>query len=183
MDKPDTITAIIMVTVDITAVVATVAAMAAMPFGPGLFWHHVYKAFALLLYGEGEAAMAAIAVSEENRGFVPNLMMFPDHFFLDALIQADRLPHLPEAERAGALERIDRDIEQMRVWEGHCAENFRHRRLLMAAERDRVTGREPSAQNGYDAAIAASLPRRLAVHDGAIISDSATDRLDRGGDR
>ena len=35
----------------------------------------------------------------------------------------------------------------------------------------------------HDAAIAASLPRQLAVHDGAIISDSATDRLDRGGDR
>ncbi len=35
----------------------------------------------------------------------------------------------------------------------------------------------------HDTAIAASLPRRLAVHDGAVVSDSARDLVDAGGVR
>lgn len=150
----------------------TIAAMEAMPFGLGLFWHYVYRSFSLYLYGENKAALAAIMKSDENKAHIPNLMMYPDHFFFDALIIAANFEDFTEEEKARYRERLDADIAQMALWRKHCPENFLHRHLLMSAERARMDGEDLVAMELYEAAAEAARENGY-LHHGALANELA----------
>lgn len=129
-----------------------VALMESMPFGLGLFWHHVYKAFMLFLYEENALALEAIMIAEENKVHIPGLMIYPDHFFFHTLIITANWP--PQTSNTEAhLHAIHADLEQMRLWQNHCADNFKHRHLLMSAEYSRIQGNDLEAMDLYDKAI------------------------------
>lgn len=57
---------------------------------------------------------------------------------------------------AANLEAVDSHLERFRVWSDGCAENFRHKYLLIAAERARVRGEEKAAMDLYAQAIDAA---------------------------
>ncbi len=146
--------------------------LAAMPFGMGLFWHNVSKTFVFFLYGEKELAMEASLNAEKYRIHDPGLMQFPDHFFFSTLVFADNWDVFTMEEQAGYAELIDRNIEQMDIWQRHCPENYQHRYLLMRAEKERLAGDELSAMSHYDQAIAAARENRFFHHE-AVANERA----------
>ncbi|MCP4353269.1 MAG: AAA family ATPase [Desulfobacterales bacterium] len=122
-------------------------------FRVGLFWYYVYKSFLLFLHEENELALETSMKSEEQRIYVPGLMMYPDHYFFNALIIAANYNSLPGEDKKTCLETLDNDVKQMKILESHCPENFRHRYLLMSAEQARISGNDVQAVELYGQAI------------------------------
>ncbi len=158
----------------------TIGAMEAMPFGLGLFWHYVYKSFMLFLYEENEAALEAGAAAEENKVFIPGLMMYPDHFFFHSLIIAANYGDLPEEEKEEHLALMDGHIVRMAAWETHCPENFSHRLLLMRAERARITEDDLSAMALYDRATTTAGENGYLHHEAAANELAGKFYLEKG---
>lgn len=150
----------------------TLSAMAAMPFGLGLFWHYIYKAFTLYLNGEYALALEASMLADHNKTHIPGLMMYPDHFFYNCLIIAANWENFNDGERAKYKSLYRENLQQMDVWQGHCPENYTHRQLLMAAELARLEDRHIEAMELYDRAIEAAGNHKYTHHQ-AVASELA----------
>ncbi|NEO88612.1 MAG: GAF domain-containing protein [Spirulina sp. SIO3F2] len=61
---------------------------------------------------------------------------------------------LPEVERQKALDQIEANQAQLKIWSDSCPENFLHKYLLVEAERSRIAGKRTEAIELYDLAIA-----------------------------
>ena len=73
-------------------------------------------------------------------------------------------------ERGEHLARVAASREKLRLWEEGCAENFRHKRLLVDAEVARVEGRFLEATGLYDQAIEGAAKTRF-LQDEALANE------------
>ncbi len=103
-------------------------------FMTGIANHHIYKLEIHFLYGDLDGALAHVAAQDRLVDSVMSLPQLARFRFVSFLALAMRLPALPEAERQATRARLDRDLAQMAVWAGNCAENFGHLHLAMAGQ-------------------------------------------------
>ncbi|MCG8637810.1 MAG: diguanylate cyclase [Desulfobacterales bacterium] len=161
---------------------AAIAAMESMPFGLGLFWHFVYKAFVLLLYGEHGKALDASLKAEENKSHIPGLMMYPDHFFFNTLILTANWKNAGESQRQAYDRQIRENLDQMKQWETHCPENFSHRYHLMTAELERIREDELAALESYGQAISLARANEYLHHEALANELAGRFHLEKGRD-
>ncbi|MCG8619618.1 MAG: diguanylate cyclase [Desulfobacterales bacterium] len=158
----------------------SVAAMADMPFGLGLFWHYTYLAFLHLIYGNNTSALAASLRAEENKIHIPGLMMYPDHFFFHVLILAANWEETAETDRPGVRGTMKEYLDQMALWQSHCPENFSHRFQLMTAAYEAVDGNELDALHAYDRSIALARKHGYLHHEALANELAARFHLENG---
>ena len=131
----------------------------------------ISKAVLMFLYEEHAASYEYLERAAAWLDACPRGMQYPDYFFYSSLILAEHLSSVsgrsPEIE-----ERIDASLHNMEVWTGLCADNFKHRHLLMLAEQARATGHPEEAAPLYDRAIEAAHANRFLNHE-AIANELA----------
>ena len=71
-----------------------------------------------------------------------------------------------------AIQRIQKNLAQLKVWSDNCPDNFLAKRLMVEAELARITGQEASAADLYDRAIDAAHDARF-LHDEAVANELA----------
>ncbi len=130
-----------------------VAHLESIPFEFMLFRYYIFRSFLCFLYDDHEGALSHSLKADEKRNYAPGFMLETEHAFLHGLILLANLPDEPDDERQGMLVKIDADIAQMQIWARHSPANYRHRFLLMSAERRRVVGETTAAMESYDRAI------------------------------
>ncbi|WP_257458580.1 sensor histidine kinase [Archangium lipolyticum] len=99
-------------------------------------------------------------------GYIPSA----EHTFYTALNLLARCDGATFQERAERLGRVAALREKLRQWEEGCAENFRHKRLLVDAEVARVQGQFLEATELYDQAIEAAAKARF-LQDEALANE------------
>ncbi|QJB56901.1 AAA family ATPase [Pseudodesulfovibrio sp. zrk46] len=154
--------------------------LAAMPFNMGLFWHNVTKTLVYYLYGEKKLAMEAALLAEQFKAHDPGLMQFPDHFFFSTLVFTDNWENFTDEEKSHYGELIDRNVDQMNTWRQHCMENYRHRYLLIYAERERIKDKKQAARLHYELAIDAARENGY-IHHEAMANECAARFHQRNG--
>jgi predicted ATPase/signal transduction histidine kinase len=120
---------------------------------PAACKHHQQRAFTSLVFRDFPLALAHAQAAERHvDSLAGHLVMLPLYAALCAAAMVDQAPQ----ERATWLAKIAVNRRQLVVWEETCAENFRHRRLLVDAEVARLEGRHAEAADLYDQAIEAA---------------------------
>lgn len=72
------------------------------------------------------------------------------------------------------LEQVDKNQQDMKIWAGHCPENFQNKYDLVAAEQARVLGDNWQAQELYERAIQGAKKSEF-IHEEAIAYERAAD--------
>ncbi|MDC3958994.1 AAA family ATPase [Polyangium jinanense] len=118
----------------------------AASFGCGIAFHHILRLFQLYTFGRPAEALAEL---EHIRPVLGAVMAMPIEATL-ALYVA--LAHLALGGEEH-LEAARKEEERLAAWATHGRDNFRHKWLLVRAERARVEGRREDAIALFDEAI------------------------------
>jgi predicted ATPase/signal transduction histidine kinase len=88
-----------------------------------------------------------------NLHLVRPLLPSIDYAFYTALALAAYHPAASSSEKGSLLAQLKAQLQLLDTWAQGCPENFRQKRLLVAAELGRIEGRQSDAMRLYDAAI------------------------------
>ena len=115
----------------------------------------------------GEHA-AAVALGDQAQTLLPVIAGQTGEFelaFFHALSLLGHAREKPGDERTALVQRAEGLLAQLQHWAGLCNENFAHKALLVAAERERVHGRVDSDRYGAaaDSALAAGFLQHAAL--------------------
>ena len=102
------------------------------------------------------------------------------YYYYGSLILCNRYPSLPEAEGSDLLQQIETNQAQLKLWSESCPENFRHKYLLVAAERARILGKYLEAIENYEGAIAEAKANRYLQEEALAYELAARFYLDWG---
>ncbi len=105
------------------------------------------------LSGDYTLAYAQAAQAEGLLDAVTSLILVPLYHFYAALARLAVYADATPAEQAHILDSVDASQQKMQHWATHAPMNYRHKFLLVAAERARVTGLAWEAGDLYDQAI------------------------------
>ena len=128
--------------------------------------YKILKAQALYLFGRPKQALDATREIEGMLGFIVNHPNLADHLLYQSLSLAALWNGNGSDEERAALERLQANLAQLRVWSDSCPDNFLAKRLMVEAEIARITGSEGAAADLYDRAIDAA-------HEGQYVQDEA----------
>ncbi|WP_437939053.1 trifunctional serine/threonine-protein kinase/ATP-binding protein/sensor histidine kinase [Sorangium sp. So ce341] len=128
-------------------------------------FYHIQRAQLAYLYGDHERARALIALAEPLRPYLANMWMSTEVPFYASLILLALCPKAPGAEQARCASEIARHAADVAAWAESCPENFRHKHLLISAERARVSGDDAAATDLYEAAIKAAQESEFLHHE------------------
>ncbi|SEU16203.1 Predicted ATPase [Myxococcus fulvus] len=103
------------------------------------------------LLGDLSGAREMLRAAEPHLRFMPSLFTVTEHTFFGALVHAAGNGTPATLQERRSL--IERSWDQFRYWSANCPENFRHRYLLLSAERARLEGHFTEAAELFDEAI------------------------------
>jgi predicted ATPase/GAF domain-containing protein/tRNA A-37 threonylcarbamoyl transferase component Bud32/two-component sensor histidine kinase len=122
-------------------------------FEYGWLWYYLYRSFLFYQYGDYAKALEYSLKAEEKKIFAPAFMKYAEQTFYHALILAGSGTSLPVDKQQETLIAIDGCCERLEKWANSCPENYRHKYLLVSAERARLRGEGSKADDLFDAAI------------------------------
>ncbi len=125
-------------------------------FMTGIANYQIYHAEICLLYGDTEQALEYVRAQDrliKSAMSLPQLVRF---YIVAYLTLVSRYPAMSPAEQTETRQRLERDLARMTRWADNCADNFRHLKYLMEAERCVLEGDCEMALSRYDAAIDAA---------------------------
>ncbi|MCL4756712.1 MAG: AAA family ATPase [Rhodocyclaceae bacterium] len=131
-----------------------------------LAFYYTIRAQALFVHGSTEAALASLAEARKLAAFIRGYVTEADLDFFEslALLASD------EPATNGWESRVDANQGRLERWAGLCPENFRHKFLLVEAERARRAGRVVEAMETYDRARDAAAAANF-LHDEALANE------------
>ncbi|MFH1137070.1 MAG: AAA family ATPase [Pseudomonadota bacterium] len=118
-----------------------------------LFLHFLHKAILGFLFDSHETALENIEAAEKSSSGAAGFLTIPVLFFYDSLIRLALMPGLPPGKKADFLTRVAENQVKMEKWSEHAPMNYRHKFLLVEAERAGVARRHGEARELYDEAI------------------------------
>jgi predicted ATPase/signal transduction histidine kinase len=127
--------------------------------------HHILRLQTSYLFRDLAEARAQAEAADRHVEFLGGYIPFAEHTYycaLALLAQPDE-----DAERRARVAALQQTLRQ---WEEGCAENFRHKRLLVDAEIARVEGRFLDASRLYDQAVDSATKAGF-VQDAALASE------------
>jgi GAF domain-containing protein len=113
----------------------------------------VRKLQILYLYDHLEAALDCAKSLEPLLPYVTGMLPLADYTFYSALTWAALYPKVSKQQQAEVLPQLSAALEQLKLWQTNCPENFQHKYLLLQAEIDRINGKPIDAIDAYDSAI------------------------------
>jgi predicted ATPase/class 3 adenylate cyclase/tRNA A-37 threonylcarbamoyl transferase component Bud32 len=128
-------------------------------------FYKILKAQALYLLGQPKQALDATREIEAMLSYIVNHPNLADHLLFQSLSLAALWEETEVHERGGSMERLNANLDQLRVWSDSCQDNFLAKRLMVEAEIARINGNE-AALELYDQAIDAA-------HKAEFIQDEA----------
>lgn len=122
------------------------------------------------LFRELAEARASSEAAARGVDMLGGHIPFAEYTFYTALTLLALCDGATPEERGEHLARVAASREKLRSWEAGCAENFRHKRLLVDAEVARVEGRFLDATGLYDQAIEEAAKARF-LQDEALANE------------
>ncbi|WP_437970173.1 AAA family ATPase [Sorangium sp. So ce260] len=133
------------------------------------FWYHVVKLQLLFLDGEHAAALSAALDAERALASSMGYLSTTELSFYTCLTLTALGGAAPEGPaRSGAM--LEEHHARLARWAESCPENYRHKQLLVAAERSRASGDELASMALYEEAIDAAQKSGL-TRDEALASE------------
>lgn len=132
----------------------------------------IARAKAHYVYGRTELALAELNAIEDDLAPLVGTFDTGRHPFFQALSLADVCLSRPEYKREERRDKLDRLRAKVARLAEACPSNFRHKLLLIDAERARLDGGLEEAYQLYDAAIREAAEQRL-VHLEALANERA----------
>jgi predicted ATPase/class 3 adenylate cyclase len=127
--------------------------------------YKILKAQALYLLGRPKEALDATREIETMLNYIVNHPNLADHLLYQSLSIAALWGASEVNERDDLMERLEANLDRLRIWSDSCPENFLAKRLMVEAEIARLRGSE-AALELYDRAIDAA-------HESEFIQDEA----------
>jgi predicted ATPase/GAF domain-containing protein/predicted Ser/Thr protein kinase len=118
-------------------------------------WYYTIKLELSFLYEDHESALSMADEAEKRLLSSVGFHFTTDLTFYTALALLALCGDRP-AEREGRLSTIAAHEAKLATWAAHCPENYRHKHLLVRAERARIEGRAPEAEDLYEQALDAA---------------------------
>ncbi|XXX78479.1 protein kinase [Sorangium sp. So ce134] len=128
-------------------------------------FYQLQRAQLAFLYEDHERALALIALAEPLRPYLANMWMSTELPFYASLILLALYPAAAAGEQARAAGEIARHAADVAAWAESCPANFRHKHLLISAERARVSGDDAAATDLYERAIEAARESEFLHHE------------------
>ena len=98
----------------------------------------------------------------------------PQHKFYFSLSSLSYYPDGNTKQQKQILEQVEKNQQDMKIWAGHCPENFQNKYDLVAAEKARVLGNNYQAQELYELAIQGAKKSEF-IHEEAIAYERAAE--------
>ena len=138
-------------------------------------WFYSAKLRSLFLYRHLDKARAVFDKPDVVAEGVPSQIKVPEAYFYSCLIIAATYHDEADPDKQRRmLECFDRYSQQIRLWSEHCAENLRHKHLLIQAEALRFKhgeGFQPAAETSHAGILRHSaLEETLSLYDAAFES-------------
>ncbi|AUX38985.1 uncharacterized protein SOCE26_003670 [Sorangium cellulosum] len=143
-------------------------------------FYHIQRAQLAYLYEDHARALALIGMAEPLRPYLACMWMTTEVPFYACLIMLALYPAATAADRARYDREIERHEADVAEWAGTCPENFRHKRLLISAERARVSGDDAAATDLYEQAIKAAQESEYLHHEALANELAARFHLAKG---
>lgn len=112
-----------------------------------------YKAWLHYLFGRHETAVELSLEAEKYILQATGHYFIPLFYFYDAMANAAVYDRQDSDSRARTIERINRNLDEIEVWNRYAPMNHQHKKDLMEAEMARIEGRDWDAQALYEKAI------------------------------
>ena len=117
-----------------------------------LGFYFTFKLKALFLLGEYDRAFDLSREADQRVGATRGQFVFAEHAFFHYLTVARRLETVGRATRFRQRHNLNKKWKMMKKWADVCPDNFRHKLLLMEAERARLDGDRNVARRLYEEA-------------------------------
>jgi hypothetical protein len=112
-------------------------------------FYFTFKLKALFLLSEYDRAFELSREADRRVSATRGQFVFAEHAFFHCLTLARRLETVSSAARWRLRRSLDKKRKLMQKWANVCPENFRHKLLLMEAERSRLDGDGTEARRLY----------------------------------
>jgi len=115
-------------------------------------FYFTFKLKALFLLGEYDRAFDLSREADQRVDATRGQFVFAEHAFFHYLTVARRLETVGGATRFRQRRNLNKKWKMMMKWADVCPDNFRHKLLLMEAERARLDGDGNAARRLYEEA-------------------------------
>jgi predicted ATPase/signal transduction histidine kinase len=140
------------------------------PLGTGLY--DILRLETSFLFGDHRLAVEMSDRAREHLASQRGSPTVLEHNFYTSLAKAALCESATDEQRKATLAEMEEAQRQLELWALNCPENFRHKWLLVEAERARLQGRPLDAAALYDEAIDGARQRQF-VQDEAIAGEAA----------
>ena len=127
-------------------------------------WYYTIKLELAVLYEDYDVALQMAAKAEERAGNAVGFFFITELCFYTCLAVAALYPTASAEQQAHYRAMLAPRQEKLASWTEHCAENFQHKDLLVAAEVARISGKKAEAAELYDQAISLAQERGYQHH-------------------
>ncbi|MDH5179889.1 MAG: AAA family ATPase [Gammaproteobacteria bacterium] len=142
-------------------------AMQEAGFQHGIHWYGVNRMLLAIINDDMQGVDEYIGAAKSAATGAVGQFSLAELNFYDSLLMTRRYQTASPAQQTEYASALSANQAQMEIWAAHCPENFRHKYLLVEAERAAVTGAEQQALNLYrEARVTAE--RHGFVQDAAI---------------
>ncbi len=122
-------------------------------FGSPTSYFYLRKFQLCYLFGEYENCLEILPSVENYFQYMPTHIAYTEFFFYKALLFLTLPNSSSEEEQKRRDEKFTEAYELLKLWSGHCEDNFEHLFLLVEAEKARVEGRDLEAMQLYEKSI------------------------------
>jgi len=116
-------------------------------------YYTVAKQLILYLYGAYRKSVEVSVAGVKAIDAMAGMNLVPEYYFYYSLSMLAHYPHAESKEQAEYLRQVEINQDKMENWALHAPENFKHKYLLVEAEKSRLNRDMESAVNLYDRAI------------------------------
>jgi PAS domain S-box-containing protein len=125
---------------------------------------HLKRSILLTLRGDFERAVAEGDISEQQIATTSGFPWIAEYsFFASLALVGDALA--APARTTGAIERVQRHVERLRVWSANCPANYEHKYLIVEAELARLSSDPERAAQFYRRAIESARIHRRSLEE------------------
>ncbi|MGD1806817.1 AAA family ATPase [Dapis sp. BLCC M126] len=139
-----------------------------------LFITYFAKVFLLYLFKQYDKLPDYLIKAKENLDSCAKYLPAPQYNFYSSLTFLANYHNSEPTQQKQLLEQVEKNQEDMKIWAGHCRENFQHKYDLVEAEKARIFGQTLQAEELYDRAIEGAEKYQF-IHEEALAYERAAE--------
>ncbi|NER03122.1 MAG: GAF domain-containing protein, partial [Okeania sp. SIO3C4] len=139
-----------------------------------LFITYFARIFLLYFFKQHDQAIDYTIKAEESIDACAKYLPAPQYNFYSSLTFLANYHCSEPTKQKQLLEQVEKNQESMKMWAGHCRENFQHKYDLVEAEKARILGQTLQAEELYDRAIEGAEKYEF-IHEEALAYERAAE--------